>query len=368
MFAQAFQAAMADPEVTAILIHVDSPGGTVDGTQALAAMIFEARGKGKPIVTFTDGTMASAALWIGLAADEVVIDGDTTQVGSIGVVATHTDVSKAQEMRGVKTTEIVSSRFKRTPSSLLPLGRDGEDVLQENVNHIHKVFVGELARFRGVEVEALAEASDGRVFLGKKAIEVGLVDRVQSFHALVAEMQVPQITRRRTTMGQTTTTDAPEGVTIETASDLQAAFPELCDALSGAARQTGYEQGLEEGKGKGALAERERIQQVEAQATGFPGHTALVEAMKYDGTTTPQEAAVKVLEAERTLKGRAIQDLHDDAPKPVKQTSTQDSLTETTAQHRDRLIEEHMAEHKTDYKTALIAISKDHPEFFEAVR
>ena len=100
-----FSAAMADPKVRGILLNIDSPGGGIDGTADLAGMIHSARGE-KPVVAFTDGVMASAAYWIGSAADAVYISGDTSQVGSIGVVAAHMDISKAEEMIGVKTTEI----------------------------------------------------------------------------------------------------------------------------------------------------------------------------------------------------------------------------------------------------------------------
>ncbi len=93
-----FSAAMADPEVKAILLDVDSPGGTVDGTEDLARTIYEARQLGeKPIVAFTDGLMASAAYWIASSADRIYISGETPWVGSIGVVTSHIDYSKYEE-------------------------------------------------------------------------------------------------------------------------------------------------------------------------------------------------------------------------------------------------------------------------------
>lgn len=86
--ADAFIAAMTDEEITSIMLHIDSPGGTVDGTQELADLIFAARGQ-KPIMAYSDGQITSAAYWIGSAADAIYLSGDTVMAGSIGVVATH---------------------------------------------------------------------------------------------------------------------------------------------------------------------------------------------------------------------------------------------------------------------------------------
>ena len=87
-----FKSALADPAVHSIILAIDSPGGTVDGTISLADLVATST---KPVVTLASGTMASAAYWIGSAASSAYITDATTIVGSIGVVATHTDASKA---------------------------------------------------------------------------------------------------------------------------------------------------------------------------------------------------------------------------------------------------------------------------------
>lgn len=179
-----FREALEDPEVKSILLYIDSPGGSVDGVQELGNLIFESRGK-KPIVAFTDGMMASAAYWFGSAADEIFISSDTTQVGSIGVVASHLDVSKAEEMSGYKTTEIVAGKYKRIASQFAPLTEQGRTVLQEAVDYIYSVFVNDVAKFRGVSVEKALEMADGKVFIGKQALDVGLVDGVSTLGGLI---------------------------------------------------------------------------------------------------------------------------------------------------------------------------------------
>lgn len=184
LFERDFVKAMNDPAVQSILLLVDSPGGSVDGVQELANIIFESRGK-KPIIAYTDGVMASAAYWIGSAADEIYISGDTTQVGSIGVVAAHVDISKAEERMGIKTTEIVAGKYKRIASRHEPLTAEGRNVLQEAVDHIYSVFVNDVARNRGKTEEQTLAMADGKVFLGTQAIKVGLVDGVSTMTNLI---------------------------------------------------------------------------------------------------------------------------------------------------------------------------------------
>lgn len=176
------------PAVKAVILAIDSPGGGVDGTAELASFIFKARGE-KPIVAWTDGTMASAAYWIGSAAGQVFISGDTVQVGSIGVVAAHRDFSGAEARLGVKTTEVVAGRYKRIASSYAPLTEEGRGAIQEAVDYIYSAFVADVARFRGVSEDAVLDRmADGKVFFGKQAIEAGLADGVTTLEALVSRL------------------------------------------------------------------------------------------------------------------------------------------------------------------------------------
>jgi signal peptide peptidase SppA len=183
-----FAAAMNDPEVHSILLAIDSPGGQVDGTQALADQVFAARGI-KPIVAVGDGMMASAAYWVGSAADEVYTSGDTTAVGSIGVVAKHTDYSQREHAEGIKVTEITAGKYKRLASEHEPLSKEGRQSIQEQVDHLYSVFVDNVARHRGVDSQTVANSmADGRIFLGKHAVHAGLVDGVSTKEAIVARL------------------------------------------------------------------------------------------------------------------------------------------------------------------------------------
>lgn len=180
--------ALKDPQVHSILLDVDSPGGTVDGVQALAGAVMAARSV-KPIVTLASGLIASAAYWIGSAAQAVYIADATTVVGSIGVVATHQDVSGAEAQRGVKTTEIAAGKYKRIASNYGPLSDDGRQTIQEHVDYLYSMFVGDVARHRGVSESAvLNRMADGRTFIGQQAIDAGLVDGIATLAQLVKRL------------------------------------------------------------------------------------------------------------------------------------------------------------------------------------
>jgi signal peptide peptidase SppA len=181
-----FNAAMEDPEVRTIVLQIDSPGGTVDGTQALADLVYQARGV-KRVVALADGLMASAAYWIGSAAERIYMTDNTTHVGSIGVVTSHTDISGAEAKAGRKTTEIYAGKYKRIDSNYEPLTNAGEAYLQQQVDYIYSVFVNSVARNRGTSVDAvLKNMADGRIFIGQQAIDAGLVDGVSTLDELVA--------------------------------------------------------------------------------------------------------------------------------------------------------------------------------------
>ncbi len=107
-FGGAFRQAVADPNVSAIVMDVDSPGGSVFGVQELWQTIMESRGQ-KPIVAVANSTMASAAYWISSAAGEIVVT-PGGEVGSIGVVAEHQDISGALEQEGIKPTLISAGK------------------------------------------------------------------------------------------------------------------------------------------------------------------------------------------------------------------------------------------------------------------
>lgn len=189
IFQSEIAAALNDPLVHSILLLVDSPGGQVDGTQAAADTVRNVRGK-KPIYALADGQMASAAYWIGSAADQIFMASDTTMLGSIGVLIKHFDYSKANEAQGVKVSEITAGKYKNLASENAPLSDAGRASLQDIADHMYSVFVNSVAANRNVPVrQVLSKMAEGRVFLGQQAIDAGLADGFSTVPELIDELK-----------------------------------------------------------------------------------------------------------------------------------------------------------------------------------
>lgn len=340
------KAALADPAVHSIILAIDSPGGTVDGTITLANIV---AGAEKPVATLASGTMASAAYWIGSAASAgVYITDATTNVGSIGVVAAHTDVSKAQAAQGIKTTEITAGKYKRIASQFEPLTKEGRQTIQDQVDHIYGLFVDAVAAHRGVSADTvLQDMADGRIFIGQQAIDAGLVDGVSTLDALVA-----QLNERRSSGNPVGAGAAPKQAAKAT-TQLTTGKPMTItrEQLAADAPDT-----LAQILAEGAANERARIQAVEAQA--IPGHEALITALKFDGKSTGGDAAMAVLAAEKQARTAAAAANAADAPKPLPlapaATVQAAESAPKTRQQIDADAKAYMAAHPgTDYITAV---------------
>ena len=319
-----FQAALHDAKVEAIVLAIDSPGGTVDGTPELAAQIFAARGL-KPILACTDGMMCSAAYWIGAAADAVFISSEVAQVGSIGVVAKHMDVSAAEAKQGIKTTEITAGKYKRAASQYAPLNEEGRAMIQDSIDHVYGVFVEDIAAFRGATVaDVLATMADGRVFNGSQAITAGLVDGVATLAATIQQArETARAAKSRRWAGVALAANQQEhNMDIST---LKAEHPDLVAAIVSEAT-AGLEQQLTEARAAGATAEQERMAGVKAQL--IPGHEALIEKMMADGVSTGAEAAMAIIGAERGLREGALAAMDQEAPQVIPAAS-QDEAART---------------------------------------
>lgn len=304
------ESTMADQRVRSVLLAYDSPGGSVFGNPEFGQLVREMSSI-KPIVAISDGMMASAAYWSGSAANAVYITGPTVQVGSIGVVATHNFDPKATNV-----TEITAGRYKRIASDTRALTQEGRDYLQAQVDHLYSVFVQAVATHRGISADqVLSQMADGRVFVGQQAIDAGLVDGMSSIDALVEQMATKpeQFARRRSARitvpavagpapkSPRSTTNA-QGSTMDR-TELEAAHPQLVQSI------------LAEGHNAGAAAERTRIQGIEAAL--IPGHEKLIAGLKFDGKTTPGDAALAMVVAERGMREAAATANASAAPAPL---------------------------------------------------
>jgi capsid assembly protease len=181
-----FEAAMQDPNTHAVMLRIDSPGGTVDGSHALAEHIYQSRNRGKQVHAFVDGMAGSAAYWVASAAHRVYGATPSTHVGSIGIISQHVDRSAALGAAGYKVTELTSGPYKNAGSPNAPLSGDHKAELQKHVDELHSQFAGNVARNRGMSPAAVAKVADGRVFLAGEAHKHGLIDGIKTFGEVLA--------------------------------------------------------------------------------------------------------------------------------------------------------------------------------------
>lgn len=184
-FRKRFRQAMSIPEVGAIVLDVDSPGGSVDGVPELAAEIREARGQGKPILASINTLGASAAYFIASAADQVSIT-SSGQVGSIGVFAAHEDIAARLEADGRKVTLVHAGKYKVEGNPFEPLSDEARDHLQARVDAYYSMFVDAVAEGRDVERKAVTGGmGEGRVLGPKEAMKEKMVDRIETLEQTI---------------------------------------------------------------------------------------------------------------------------------------------------------------------------------------
>lgn len=180
--------AAKDPAIDQILLDVDSGGGAVSGVVDTGDLIRRVDRKLKPITTFSDGAIASAAYWLAAASRKIHV-GKTTISGSIGVITTHIDYSEAMKKEGVKATVLRAGKHKALSNPMEPLSKEARAQIQERLDAAYKIFVEHVAAARGVTyAKAHDTMADGREFFGQQAVDVGLVDSVSTFDATLAEL------------------------------------------------------------------------------------------------------------------------------------------------------------------------------------
>lgn len=182
---------LADPNVGAIVLDVDSPGGSVDMVPETAQVLLSAR-KQKPIVAVANTEAASAAYWLASCCSEVVVT-PSGQVGSIGVYSAHQDISQMEEAAGIKTTLISAGRYKTEGSPFEPLSDEAKAAIQEQVDTYYGMFVQAVAAGRNTSGQAVIDGfGQGRMVTAEDAVKEGMADRVATLSDTVARLQDDQ--------------------------------------------------------------------------------------------------------------------------------------------------------------------------------
>ena len=165
-----------DGDARALIVRIDSPGGTVVGGEALYRSL-RAVAREKPVVAVLGGVATSAGYMAAIGADRLVARRGTI-TGSIGVVMHATEISGLLEKLGIGAETIRSGPLKAVPSGFEKLTEDGRAVLRAVIADTHAMFLDLVAERRGLGRTALARIGDGRVLTGKQALEAGLIDAI----------------------------------------------------------------------------------------------------------------------------------------------------------------------------------------------
>lgn len=163
-----------DPSIKAVILRVDSPGGAVAPAQEIYKEIMNLKKKKKVVVSM-GSVAASGGYYIASPADKIVANPGTL-TGSIGVIMEIPNFEGLMKKIGVETQVIKSGKHKDIPSVFKSMTEEERKILQSVLDDVHEQFIKAVSEGRGIEYKEIKKLADGRIFTGKKAKELGLVD------------------------------------------------------------------------------------------------------------------------------------------------------------------------------------------------
>ncbi len=167
----------ADPGVGTVILDVASPGGSVFGIEELAHEVAEVA-RVKPVVAVANSVAASAAYWAIAPAREILV-APSGEIGGIGIIAVHDDISRLQDRLGVKTTLITAGKFKAEATEFEPLTEEARAAIQGRVNDYYELFVNRVAAGRRTSPDRVRQGyAEGRVVGAREALRLKMVDRI----------------------------------------------------------------------------------------------------------------------------------------------------------------------------------------------
>jgi protease-4 len=188
--ARQIRCAGEDPSVKAILLRINSPGGSAAASQELHAEVCKARENGKIVVASMSDVATSGGYYVACASDKIVANPGTI-TGSIGVIFSQLQYSELLERYGIRANVIKSGEYKDIGSPLRNMTAEERQILQELIDDIYIQFVRAVAEGRQMNESEVLELADGRILTGRQAKEMGLVDELGNFQDavdLAAEM------------------------------------------------------------------------------------------------------------------------------------------------------------------------------------
>jgi protease-4 len=169
-----------DSSVKAVVLRVNSPGGSAYGSELIRRELELTRAAGKPVVVSMGDVAASGGYWISMAADEVIAD-PSTVTGSIGVFAILPTADKVVDKLGIHTAGVTTTWLADAYNPLRPLDPRFGQLIQSSINHVYDEFTTKAAVARKTTPAKIDEVGQGRVWTGTQARERGLVDRLGSY-------------------------------------------------------------------------------------------------------------------------------------------------------------------------------------------
>jgi protease IV len=167
----------------AVIVHIDSPGGTTAGSEQLHGALRRLATQ-KPVVIVVDGLAASGGYIAAMAGDYIVAQ-ETSLVGSIGVLFQYPNVTDLLKTIGVKVEEIKSSPLKAAPNGYEPTSPEARAAIEAIVKDSYAWFRGMVQARRNIDGDLLDRVADGRVFTGRQAIDLKLIDTLGSEQAAI---------------------------------------------------------------------------------------------------------------------------------------------------------------------------------------
>lgn len=197
----AFRAALADDDVEQIVWHVDSPGGTVDGTMELGEEVRKAA-MVKRVTVQSGGMIASAAYWAASQANSIHA-GRMDLVGSIGVRMMVYDYSKLFEAEGIRAVPIDTGEFKSAGALGAPFTADQEAYFQALVDDHFSEFRKAVQTGRKLADNQFEAVGDGQVFTAPASLELGLIDRIQGMDETISNFRQQAVRKARLAFSMT---------------------------------------------------------------------------------------------------------------------------------------------------------------------
>lgn len=177
--------ALADDSIKALVVRIDSPGGSVMASERIREALLEARKRKLPIVASLGPVAASGGYWVATVADEIIAE-PSTITGSIGVFAVIPSFNRLLDKVGIGADGVKSTPYTGSPDVLRGLSPDTKFLLQASVEDIYRRFTGLVAASRKLPIARVDEIGQGRVWAGSTAREIGLVDSFGGLDAAVA--------------------------------------------------------------------------------------------------------------------------------------------------------------------------------------